>query len=411
VGLWVVLWSVAAQAGGMGRPNIFSPLGLGIGGAGFAGVANPTTIHYNPAGLVLMSETVVLGGLELVMAPRRYEPLSGPVEENEFALLPAPSVGVSTRFASRGGRRPLPFALGLGFYNTFGGSMDFDPAKVSKGIVHTSMLLLELVPAAAYQINPRLSAGVGIRLGFGTFSLTSNDDSTLLQIRRPSELSGSGIHVGVSLGLTWEPLDWLRVGVTYASPMSIEMKGGAKVELGEGKWREDSDAVTAPWPQWAALGGTFIPIPSLLLHAGGRWTDWASFHHLVIDFSATEDITEQLNFDDGISLHLGAEWALHRRLTLRAGMSYDSNTVGDHYIRRQYLDADKLTAALGGSVLTWGAFTLDFAYEILFGPTREVPALSRMEPDTAGRMVEVKNAPGRYSSNIHSIALGLRYIY
>jgi long-chain fatty acid transport protein len=414
-----------SHAGALGRPNIFGAMGLGIGGAGFAGLANPSTIHFNPAGLTLMRETVVLGGLELVMAPRTYEPLDVgqsvpwcqsppcPMEETKGGVIPAPSLGVSTRLAQKGGKNPLPVAFGLGFYNTFGGAMHWDESKVQPGITTSSILLLELVPAIAYQLTSKLSIGAGLRIGFGTFHLVNTERKGVTLA--PSELSGGGVTAGFSAGISFQPLSWLRLGAVYASPMTNEMTGEGEVQLHPKPQptRPDSVILTMPWPQWAALG-VALTFARAKIYAGVRWTDWSAFHELVVDLSVINNVVEPIDFSDGVSTHLGTELAITDRITLRGGFSFDSNTVPDKSVERQYLDAPKFTAALGGGVQVWKSLALDVAYEILFGPPREVPDERTTEIDPAtGQPEEVhlNAAPGSYSSMIHSIALSARYTY
>jgi len=395
----------AALGGGLSRPNTFSALGLGIGGAGFAGVPNPTTIHYNPAGLTLSRETVAIGGLELVAAPRRYTPLSGATEETVGGLIPVPSLGITSRLASRGGEGALPVALGLAFYNSFGGQIEFDADAVTEGITRSSIVLLEIVPSVAYEVTSQLSLGLGVRVGIGQFDLKNTERSGVTLA--PSELSGSGVKAGFSLGATYQPARWLRLGVVYASPMSVEMKGEGEVELNPGDPRQDNVSLTMPWPQWAALGGA-LQLDPVTVYLGVRWIDWSSFERLRVDLSVINDVIEDLDFSDGISAHLGAEWKVIERLTLRGGVSYDSNTIPDRTVERQYFDAPKVTMALGGSVTVWSTLAVDLAYEILLGPEREVPDVVET---VKGTDVHVNAAPGAYSSMVHSVAVGLRYSY
>jgi long-chain fatty acid transport protein len=410
VALLVLTLPVTAYAGGLARPNVFSALGIGIGGAGFAGVSNPTTIHYNPAGLILMRETVVLGGLEIIAAPRSYTPLSGAREETVGGVSPVPSLGVSTRLAHRGGKGALPLAMGLGFYNSFGGAVEFDDAAVTPGITRSSSVMLELVPSLAYQVTSQLSLGVGLRVGFGLFDLKNTEREGVT--RAPSELSGSGVRVGFKGGLTYSPLRWLRLGVVYASPMEVEMKGEGHVEVNPGQPRPDNVTLTMPWPQWAALGGALLLDP-VTVYVGVRWIDWSSFQRVVLDLSVINDVVEELDFHDGVSTHLGAEWRVMERLTLLGGFSFDSNTIPDKSVERQYFDAPKVTCAVGGSVRVWSTLVVDLAYEILLGPEREVPERSGTRHDAAGKPVEVElnAAPGTYSSVIHSLGLSVRYSY
>jgi long-subunit fatty acid transport protein len=434
VALVALLAPSAALAGGLGRPNVFSALGVGIGGAGFAGVPNPTTLHYNPAGMTLMRETVGLVGLEVVMAPRTYERLYLPewededprwspcpsggecpaVEDTEGGIIPVPSFAFSTRLAKKGGVNPQPVALGLAFYNTFGGQLSWDKNVVADGITESNIILLEIVPTVAYQVTSQLSVGAGLRIGFGTFSLVNTErKGTELA---PSELSGSGVKAGFNCGITYQPLRWLRLGAVYASAMAVEMQGEAQVELDEGKPQPTNVTLTMPWPQWAGLGAA-LTLDPVNVYLGGKWIDWSSFNNLVIDLSepSLQDVVERLDFSDGYSLHLGLDWQIHPRFAARAGVAFDSNTVPDKSVERQYLDGPKVTVGAGGSVVVWNTLTVDLAYEILLGTPRDVPddrEVVGTNPVTGKDLYEHHNvAPGTYTTMIHTFALSVRYSY
>jgi hypothetical protein len=87
--------------------------------------------------------------------------------------------------------------------------------------------------------------------------------------------------------------------------------------------------------------------------------------------------------------------------------------VPDKSVERQYLDAPKYTASLGCSLVLWKPLAVDLAYEMLFGPEREVPDVVKTGQDASGNPTEihVNSAPGRYSSTVHSVGLSVRYSY
>lgn len=389
-----------AAAGALNRPNIYSPLGIGIGGAGFAGVANPTTIHYNPAGMILMARTNVLGGVELVLAPRSHTPSGADEEAARLIPVPVPSLGICTRFAARGGRDPLPVAFGLGFYNTFGGALSFDEDRVQPGITDATLLVLELVPAFAYQVTSRLALGVALRFGFGVFSMTNNETRGVERL--PATVSGSGIQVGATLGAVYAPTGWLRLGLVYGSPLSMTMNGEGDVDAADMSFADNVE-VKLPWPQWAALGATVQLGPSGQLSVGLRWTDYSSFKRLQVELRQAPDLIEPLDFRDGVSVHLGTRWSVHPRLTLMGGLSYDSNTIPDERMQRAFFDAHKLSLSAGASVRVWGSFLIDSAFEAVVAPDRTVDAVAA---DGAANP-----SPGTYSLGNYTLALGLRYLY
>src|SRR5262249_55357149 len=161
------------------RPNQIDARAVGAGGAFTAVADDPSAVWFNPAGLAQTRETTLMVGMELVAPNFKYTPMSCTpngmpstacpmIETSETRGLPA--IGFSTRFARAGGVDASRVAVGFGAFVTMGGAVDFDEQALTsageqRGILHSQLAMLELVPAVAYKVNEVLSIGVSLRAG------------------------------------------------------------------------------------------------------------------------------------------------------------------------------------------------------------------------------------------------------
>lgn len=410
-----------ARAGAFGRPNQIDARAVGVGGA-FTGLADdPTAVWFNPAGLAQIRETTLLAGLELVSVGFHYTPstcspggmtsTSCP-EINMSELLPLPTLGFSTRFASRGGHDASRLALGFGSFVTMGGVVDFDQAALvnageQRGIIHAQVALYEMVPSLAYKVNDALAVGVSLRAGVMGLGLTNFE---LRQLAHPvdAELSGSGAGFGFGLGVLVRPLSWLQVGANYRSRLSVTVTGDGTIPLTQGATPQRVGfTLTVPWPQAFSVGAAATLAPGLRLLSSVDWTDWSSFDALAPQFSdpnLNANGRLLLDYRDSYTVHAGAEYALGEAGAVRAGYAFDSAAIPDRTLDRQLQDGPRHTVGGGGGLRLGGRIWIDLAGELFFGSTRVVLDNSMSVP-----RYQANTAPGRYSATLISVELTGRY--
>jgi long-chain fatty acid transport protein len=368
-----------ARAGGFGRPNEVGARAIGLGGA-FAAVADdPTAVWHNPAGLAFPDETQVLVSLGLISLDREwlrptasgYPTFSGActppscVPENTPLQL-VPTLGASTRFAF-GGNHPQRLALGIAFYNSYGGAISFDPKAVAdslapgaSGITSTSITLLEVTPAVAYQLADVLSVGFALRVGIGTFAVEDVEAAF-----SASKLSATGAGLGGSFSAMVRPHPRLQIGAVYRTTLTTKVTGGGDISIGGGMPSHRDMSLELVWPQSTSLGVSLRATNFLRLVVQGDWTGWSSVQKLDVQFSGGLEQAKAIRFSDNFTLHAGAEVTFWR-LAVRAGFTADTNAVPDSAFRRENRDGMKYDATVGAGVRV-GRFRIDAAFDYLFG--------------------------------------------
>lgn len=144
-----------ASAGGISRPNIVGARAVGMGGAYTAVVDDSLAVWHNPAGLARLKTADIYFGAELAFIIRRYRPPGRDIEEAKLSPSPLPVV--------TGGARMLVgqnsfLSLGVGVYSSFGGSVAFDKAKVTEGVIKTQIALSKWPPPSPTRSATRSSS-------------------------------------------------------------------------------------------------------------------------------------------------------------------------------------------------------------------------------------------------------------
>ncbi len=392
-----------AGAAGLGRPNVASARALGWGGAFTAIADDATALHHNPAGMALQLRDSFMVGAEIIIAPRSYTPVDADGNEGEpqspsDAPHVLPMLGYVTRLGQEG--VPSRLALGIGFWNTFGGQLEYEKGEPNVGAIEaTQTAVLELVPGIAYEVNDFLQVGAGFRLGFGLFSVKTNKKPVT------ADLSSFGVGAGLTLGVMVAPSKSLRIGAVWRSPLTTNTKGTGTTETSIG---EVTVKHAQEWPQQAALGVHWQAAERFGVSLQADWTDWSRLQHIFVDLGTDGSVDLVTDFEDSYAFHLGAQLQATERLAVRAGYTYDSSAVPDRTIERQYLDAVKHIVGLGVSYQLTSSWRLDSALEYVGGPARMVPDNRAEYADFPER---ANAAPGIHEGQIYSLELAGSYSF
>jgi long-chain fatty acid transport protein len=386
----------AAEAGGLGRPNPISARGVGMGGA-FAALADDVTaLHFNPGALAFAPAELTIGG-ELVIAPRRYTPRlsdgsDGPAQETT-PIVPLPALGVVGRFADR------PFTLGVGVWNTFGGKVSYEPTTAS-ALDAVQDAAIEIVPGFAYRFDDRLAAGAALRVGLGLFSLSAT------ALPQDADLSAFGVGLSYAAGVVITPVPAVRIGLAWRAPLTIRTTGSGTVVYPApmGPTRTDVEH-TQRWPEQLSLGVGVRAAPRLRLAAQLDWAGWSRVDVIAVEFPDAPGIDQRypVDWDDNLTVRLGADLQVRPGLVLRAGAYFDSSAVPDRTIERQYLDDDKVGVAAGAS-LAVSRWRVDAAVDVVLPGSRTVDD-NRIEVGAWPARANV--APGEHAGSVFSLALAV----
>ena len=307
-----------------GYANITEPGGVGARGMGMASVvANPddpiAAFYYNPAGLARIEGENIAGGVEFVFVRMNYRNSEGYNQRNHVTA-PIPFFGYTTD-------RAKPVVLGIGLYSTLGVGFNFykDPAHGVREDIESSAGVLYLAPTIAYRINPRLSVGFELNIGYGAAEMNQpvRDKETGSYLGY-LETEADGFGYGCTIGLLYELTPSLTVGLNWRSPMKTSLEGDAKFA------GIDGDLDLDPyWPQMVSLGLAYKPNPRLTFSVTVKWADWTYLDNSEFRYRGLPILNHPLVKDSRDTMRYSAslEYRYNNKIVLRTGYEYDEHSV------------------------------------------------------------------------------------
>jgi long-chain fatty acid transport protein len=393
----LVLVCSTAHAGGLGRPNIISARGAGMGGAWTAWADDASAVYFNPAALDDADQQIDVGG-ELVVGPRSYTPIADDgthgAAQKSTVVAPVPSAGVVGRFYYND--RPSRFTLGAGIWNTFGGQVTW-PKNGQPALDSTEDAVLDADAGTSLRISDKLSIGGTFRFGIGQFSIASTADPF------DAQLSGTGVGVSTAWGALVRPTPNVRIGIAWRAPLRITTEGNGTVTFTSTPVPQAvrHDQV---WPQQASLGVGWRAAQRVRLAVQADWTQWSQVKDIAVRFPANPsmDLDYREDWKDSWTVRAGGEYQWSA-VAVRGGAYYDTYAVPDRTIERQYLDSNKIGLAAGASVLAAG-WRIDAAFDWVLPSTRTVP---NNVAQTASFPADRNKAPGLYQGTLATVELSV----
>lgn len=349
----------------------FGPIQNSMGGASAAAPLDSTTIVSNPAGMSALEKRVDLAGQAFMPSPKYSATWIGPG-------LPAPADS-----GSQSSDRPTDFVptlgavyktgdrltVGVAALGTTGMGVDY-PAEVSPTAVSlyasrtlTSYMNMRLAPAVAYRLGDGVSVGLAANLMYAQMKY-SVLDAVGFPTRGPAGSFGFGATVGISyrapekytVAAAYETRSWFQ-------DFSFDVPNGP-------------EKLSFDQPDLATVGGSFRPLPALLIASDLQWIHWSSTNGkdqpaLVTNPAQTGAIPFNLNWSDELVFKLGVQWDATKQVALRAGYNYGSNPVdpSQAFETIAFPAIQKHHFTVGGGY-SFGAIDVNAA--VVYAPTEKV---------------------------------------
>lgn len=397
-----------AQAAGF-QLNEYSAAGMGRSFAGAGVVADDfSAIGFNPAGMSLNKTSGMQAGASVVSLYSDYE---GTVDGQDVSGTTRITRVLPNGFAQF---KSGDLTLGLGVYVPFGLATDYENGWLGEdhgGLSQVTML--NISPAVSYAVSEYVSLGASLNIQHAKARLTSAAGTMA------KDLSGDDWGVGYTLGATVKPFKGTRLGISYRSKVSHQLKGKVKISgapLPALNGKNDIMAkVTSPEVFLFSLAQEVNN--KLTLSATARYTRWSRFKDLdikTVDSNMKTYITSYglVNVPAGTNISathenwrntwfyaLGADYKANDNLTMRLGTAYDQTVIrADEYRTVRIPDGRRIWASFGLSYEK-GPWVFDAAYAHIFVKT------ARAKGGETG-----KTAPDiKYASDANMASLGVQY--
>lgn len=275
------------------------------------------------------------------------------------------------------------------------------------------MTVINFNPNVAWKATDTLSIGAGLALQYvdakfgvgykGPIAPGVNADIT-------STYEATDFTWGFNVGLMWQPVDSLRLGLSYRSETKHSTNGDVTISGTSFDGTYDA-SVTVSGPAWAMATAAWDVNDYLSLYATFRWADWSSFDTLKTNISnlpagAAQNhlLGKMTNIQNGWKdtylMSVGYDLRVNSFWTLRGGIAYETSPIDDKTKRTAIIpDADRWWFAIGSS-FHW---TKDFQTDIGFAHLHGVHERSLYDSKT-------KEEIGRYR-HLDAYLLGVQMQY
>lgn len=326
-----------------------SSLGAGraYAGAGIVG-DDLSAVHYNPAGMTLLPGTQMQAGSVWIEVNAEYDGKDGSSENGRYKGQAIPAGYITHQLTD-------DVWLGLGLTVPFGMGTDYDKGWEGAERGYTSTILtFDINPNVAWKVNDFLSVGGGISLQYAKAKLGMKPAN----IPATGKIDADSWDWGWNIGLMLQPTDSLRFGLAYRSAIEHNAEGdftlSSPYPLQSLNFTCDAEA-TVKTPDTIMLTSTWEASDRLRISSLIRWAKWSNFKNLTIKNSNTGTVLSNVenDWEDTWLFSVGADYKLNDDWTVRGGVAYEKDPVGDNSKRMAVIpDTDRLWLSLGA---TWNA--------------------------------------------------------
>lgn len=343
-------------------------MGRAMAGAGIVG-DDLSAVHYNPAGMTLLSGTRMQATGTWVAVNLDYEGDSGQSENGRLKgqIIPA---GFITHQINDS------LWAGLGLTVPYGMGTEYGEGWKGKSRGTESMILtFDINPNLAWKVNEKLSVGGGISLQYAKAELGMGMGPMQANVK------GDSWAWGWNVGLMFQPVETVRLGLAYRSHIAHNADGHTTLSNvpnallpyapGVSNLRSDME-VRIKTPDTVTLSATWEATDALRLSGTARWSKWSNFRSLNVqnlDLAGTKLGTTVVenNWDDTWFFSVGADYKLNGQWTVRGGVAYDQGPVENQYRMAVIPDTDRVWFSGGASYKYTDNLTFDFGATYIKG--------------------------------------------
>ena len=346
-------------------------MGRAMAGAGVVG-DDLSAVHYNPAGMTLLSGTRMQATGTWVAVNLDYESHDGSVTENgrlKGQTIPAGFITHQINDSLWAGLGlTVPYGMGTEFNENWGG--------MDRG-TESMILTFDINPNLAWKVNDKLSVGGGISLQYAKAELGFGFDVPSFKTAAHANVKGDSWAWGWNVGMMFQPVETVRVGLAYRSHIAHNADGHTTLDInGMGSLTSDMK-VRIKTPDTITLSATWEATDALRLSGTARWSKWSNFKSLSLDNSgfdnqrvdqiASAHSTITNNWDDTWFFSVGADYKLNGQWTVRGGVAYDQGPVENQYRMAVIPDTDRVWFSGGASYKYTDNLTFDFGATYIKG--------------------------------------------
>jgi len=348
-----------ASAAGAAGWNLYemSAKAVARGGA-YAEPVDASANFYNPAGLSMLTGTVVTVGMTMLV-PRLDTEVNGHASSRmDSGYFFVPNVFVSQEL-------PWDFTFGLGVYADGGLGAEYDDYwPLSWETVTADFESYTVNPNLSYRITEDWSIAAGMRCVHTAFNQKRQVPIPGYGYSHVELDADNGVDLGWNVGTLYRVLDNLSVGFSYRSEVRCDLEGSSKATgpLAPGYTAPDiGDKLNMPMS--ATLGFNWDITEPLHFSGSATWTDWSQVDQLHFKLPSGVQ-TLDLGWNDTWRLGCGLAYDFTDAFTGAFSYTYDRCPTDSDKPHVMLPKGDRHILSTGVSYEIW-RFELSLAYMLI----------------------------------------------
>jgi long-chain fatty acid transport protein len=290
------------------------PEAIARGNAFTATADNASAIYYNPAGITQLPGGNIRVGLYAISLGESYRSPSGGTARADSNVQEVPQLYATYSVTN------TPLTFGLGVYAPYGLSINWGNNAPFNTLGESGKLLyVSINPVVAARVTKTLSVAFGPTVNYS--------DATLRQaITGPADqfsMKGTGIALGFTAGVLWQPHPMVSLGIDYRSPTAITYSGTSHFDP---YFPSTSTSATINFPQNVVAGISFRPTPNWNFEADVNWTDWDTVKQIVFNGTAIGNVALTLDYQSSFIYEFGVTRQLGKGYYASVGYMYSENS-------------------------------------------------------------------------------------
>ncbi len=399
--LFFVFSQLRLQAGAF-QINTQSPKATSMGGSLTGWALDASANFFNPGAVVFLEKNSFLFGAHALLPRTVYmSPLTGKETHAEGKLfLPLHFYGAY--------KLKEKLAIGLSVNSPYGTGIKWADDWEGRYIVQEAELkTLFVQPTASYRISEKFSIGLGFVYAHAKATYSKAIDvATTTSSYGKANFDGKANNIGLNAGIMIKFNESLQMGLAYRSKINMSIKGDAQFTNIPSNLSNQIPASAdfssrMRLPSVLSLGIVYQLTKEIKLSFETNITSWNKFDSLNFEFSSqyaelNENGRSGRKYKDAVAVRLGMQYAVHKKLDVRAGVAYDQTPVKNGYVTPDNPDANKYVFAAGITLKATEKIDIDFGY--LFETLKE-------RQDTNSETL----FKGSYNTIANCIGLGINF--
>jgi long-chain fatty acid transport protein len=302
-------------------------------------------------------------------------------------------------------------SVGLGVGPTYGSVTEYNDDFIGRNAGYFfDLQQINVNPSVAWKVNETVSLGAGLNIAHNATHFKQGVPFFITGVVAPgthADIKGDAWAVGWNVGAMFQLTPSTRLGLTYRSGLSFDIKGDMNYIPGSVVLANEQVKAKLKTP-----GNFSVALSQTLgnweLLGDFTWTNWSVIDSIPLIRTSDGGEANRLkyNFRDSWRVGLGANYRSSEDLKLRFGVAYDKTPVRSPEDRTMTLpDTDRYWLSLGLNYALGKHSSLDVSYSHIFF----------RKGDTA-RAVELPGVPialqtirGQFSASANIFSLQLNH--